>query len=39
MQLDRDLKNVEIDIEYYPLWDEIGKTTLKKEKFKGIKIE
>jgi len=39
MQLTRDLKVVEIDIEYYPLWDEIEKKTLKKDHFKGIKIE
>ena len=39
MQLSRDLKEVEIDIEYYSLWDGIEKKTLKKYNFKGIKIE
>lgn len=39
VQLTRDLKEVEIEIEYYPLWDEIEKKTLKKDNFKGIKIK
>jgi hypothetical protein len=39
MQLSRDLREVEIEIEYYPLWDEIEKKTLKKDNFKGIKIK
>jgi hypothetical protein len=39
MQLSRDLKKVEIEFEYFPLWDEIEKKTLKKDKFKGIKIQ
>jgi len=39
IQLSRDLNEVEIDIEYYPLWDEVEKKTLKKDNFKGIKIK
>lgn len=37
LQLSRDLKHVIIDFEYYPLWDEIEKKTIKKDKFKGTK--
>ncbi|HEY1045460.1 MAG TPA: hypothetical protein VGF79_03410 [Bacteroidia bacterium] len=39
MQLSRDLKNVEIEFQYYPLWDEIKKKTLVKDKFIGRKIK
>lgn len=39
MQLSRDLKEVKIDLEYYPLWDAVEKKTLKKDNFKGIKIK
>jgi hypothetical protein len=39
MQLSRDLKSIEIDVEYHFLWDSIEKKTLKKDKFKGIKIQ
>lgn len=38
ISLSRDLKEVEIDLEYFPLWDEIEKKTLKKDKFIGVKI-
>lgn len=39
LQLSRDLKQVIIDFEYYPLWDEIEKKTLKKDRFKGVKVQ
>ena len=39
MQLSRDLKTVEIDFEYYYLWDAVKKSQLKRDKFKGKKIQ
>lgn len=37
-KLEKNLKNIEIDIEYFPLNDQIERKYLKKDKFKGIKI-
>ncbi len=39
IQLSRDLQEVNITFEYYPLWDEIEQNTIKKDIFNGIKIE
>ena len=37
-KLDDNLKNIEVDIEYFPLDDQIEKKYLKRDKFKGVKI-
>lgn len=39
IQMSRNLELVEINIEYFPLWDAVNKKTLKKDKFIGRKMK